>query len=228
MDSDYATWIAVLTVSGVFGVGMIGRVLWKSCTRAPCLTECFSHFNQMPRVPDASSVTRYRRVNATIPAPLGDGVHSAILRSSQVGQTISPSTSTLTAPIWRGRQFAATRYITGGSSSPPEFVFILKTIPDTNDPGDGFFGFRVVPAVYVFSKTDANGQDASAFLSAMSTATTFTITVQSGSGQGAEIWTIDGTPTDEGTHWLFPYAFPPIGPGIVLEVGDHVVLTYTV
>ena len=225
MDNDYVAWIAVLTVSGAFGVGVIGWVLWKSCTRAPCLTECFFPFNQMPRVPDASSVTRYHRVNA---APLRDGVRSAILRSSQVGQTISPSTSTLAAPIWRGRQFAATRYITGGSSSPPEFVFILKNIPDTNDPGDGFFGFQVVPAVFVFSKTDANGRDASAFLSAMSTATTFTITVQSGSGQGAEIWTIDGTPTDEGTHWLFPYAFPPIGPGIVLEVGDHVVLTYTV
>jgi hypothetical protein len=107
-------------------------------------------------------------------------------------------------------------------------VFTLKSIPDTNDPGNGFFGFRVSPAVFVFSKTDANGQDASAFLSAMSTATTFTTTVQSGSGSGTDIWPINGTPTDEGTHWLFPYGFPPIGPGIILNVGDRVVLTYTV
>jgi hypothetical protein len=34
MDNDYATWIAVLTVSGAFGVGVIGWVLWKSCTPA--------------------------------------------------------------------------------------------------------------------------------------------------------------------------------------------------
>jgi len=193
----------------------------------------------MPRVPDASSVTRFHRVNATVPAdpvkksrtfvaPLRDGFQSAILRSSQEGQTISPSRSTLLAPIWRGRQFAATRYITGGSPSPPEFVFVLKNIPDTNDPGDGFFGFRISPDVFVFSTTDANGQDASAFLSAMSTATTFTITVQSGSGQGTDIWPINGTPTNEGTHWLFPYGFPPIGPGIILNVGDRVVITYTV
>lgn len=193
----------------------------------------------MPRTPDASTVTRFRRVNATTTtdpvkksrtfvAPLRDGIQTSIIRSSQEGQTISPSTSTLSAPSWKGRQFAATRYITGGSSSPPEFVFIMKNIPDTNDPGNGFFGFRVSPSVFVFSKTDANGQDASAFLSAMSTATTFTLTVQSGSGNGTDIWTINGTPTDEGTHWLFPYAFPPIGPGIILNYGDSVVLTYTV
>lgn len=196
----------------------------------------------MPRVPDASSVTRFHRINATVPAdpvkksrtfvaPLRDGVQSAILRSSQVGQTISPSTSRLSAPSWKGRQFAATRYITGGeSSSPVEFVFILKDIPDTNDPGNGFFGFRVSPAVFVFSKTDANGQDATAFLSAMSTATTFTLTFQSGkvTSFGAIIWTIDGTPTDEGKHWLFPYAFPPSGPGGSFDVGDRIVLTYTV
>jgi hypothetical protein len=63
-------------------------------------------------------------------------------------------------------------------------------------------------------------------LSAMSTATTFTIATPTGSG--IFIWTIDGTPTDEGTHWLFPYAFPPGGPGGVLDVGDRVALTYTV
>jgi len=191
----------------------------------------------MPRVPDASSVTRFHRVNATGPAdpvkksrtfvaPLRDGVQSALLRASHVGQTISPSRSTLVAPSWKGRQFAATRYITGGSSSPVEFVFNLKNIPDTNDPGTGFFGYRVLPAVFVFSKTDATGQDASAFLSAMSTATTFTITNQTGSG--VFLWTIDGTPTDEGTHWLFPYAFPPGGPGGSLDYGDRASLTYSI
>jgi hypothetical protein len=190
----------------------------------------------MPRVPDASMATRVIKATATtvndpvkksrtFVAPLRDGFQSAILRSSQEGQRMSPSTSTLSAPSWRGRQFATTRYITGGRSSPSEFVFTLKNIPDTNDPGSGFFGFRVSPAVYVFSKTDANGQDASAFLSAMSTATTFTITNQTSSG--IFIWTIDGTPTDEGTHWLFPYAFPPGGPGGSADYGDRVVLTYT-
>jgi hypothetical protein len=187
----------------------------------------------MPRTPDASTVTRFRRVNATVPADpvkrsrtfvavLRDGAQSAVLRSSQEGQTISPSSSKLSAPSWRGRQFAATRYITGGSS---EFIFILKNIPDTNDPGTGFFGFRIVPAVHVFSKTDANGQDASAFLTAMSTATTFTLTNQS-RPEGTFIYTIDGTPTDEGTHWIFPNIFPPSGPGGVLDVGDSVLITY--
>jgi hypothetical protein len=34
MDNDYATWIAVLTIGGAFGVGVIGWVLWKSCRPA--------------------------------------------------------------------------------------------------------------------------------------------------------------------------------------------------
>jgi len=32
MDNDYAAWITVLTISGVFGVSVIGWVFWKSCT----------------------------------------------------------------------------------------------------------------------------------------------------------------------------------------------------
>jgi len=190
----------------------------------------------MPRVPDASMVTSVVRARASVLSDPEKKSRTFVPRLpiGYVGSQLTASDvqrysigTLLRQPTWKGRQFAATRYITGGSSSPPDFVFILKNIPDTNDPGNGFFGFRISPAVFVFSKTDANGQDASAFLSAMSTATTFTITIQSGSGQGADIWTINGTPTDEGTHWLFPYAFPPIGPGIILNVGDHVVLTYT-
>jgi hypothetical protein len=34
MDNDYAAWITVLTISGVFGVSVIGWVLWKSCRPA--------------------------------------------------------------------------------------------------------------------------------------------------------------------------------------------------
>lgn len=140
---------------------------------------------------------------------------------------MSPSTSTLSAPSWKGRQFATARYITGNTtSSPSEFVFILKTLSNTNDPGNGFVGFQVFPSVYVFSKTDANGYNASAFLSAMSTATSFTITNQTKTG--IFIWTIDGTPTDEGTHWVFPYASPPGGSGGSADTGDRLVLTYTV
>lgn len=116
-------------------------------------------------------------------------------------------------------------YITG-QIPPIDFVFILKNLPDTGNPGAGFSGFRIVPAVYIFSKTDANGRDASAFLSAMSSATAFTTTTET-VGRGAFIWTIDGTPTDEGTHWIFPVVLPPGGEGVA-DVGDRLILTYSV
>ena len=69
----------------------------------------------MPSVPDASSVTRFRRVNATVNtdpvkksavflAPLKN-VIPPMTRTSDVGEDISPVNSLLRAPIWKSPQF---------------------------------------------------------------------------------------------------------------------------
>lgn len=70
----------------------------------------------MPRTPDASLVTQFRRVNATVPndpekksrtfeAPLKQGYLSAVLRSTQEGQGIVFSQSVLAIPQWKSPQF---------------------------------------------------------------------------------------------------------------------------
>lgn len=70
----------------------------------------------MPHTPDASFVTQFRRVNATVPndpvkksrtfeAPLKQGYLSAVLRSTQEGQTIVKSQSVLAIPQWKSPQF---------------------------------------------------------------------------------------------------------------------------
>jgi hypothetical protein len=69
----------------------------------------------MPNVPDASSVTRFRRVNSTsltdptiksavFQAPLKN-VINPVLRASDVGQDISPTRRVLSIPPWRSPQF---------------------------------------------------------------------------------------------------------------------------
>lgn len=70
----------------------------------------------MPRTPDASSVTTFVRVNATVPqdptkksrtfaAPIKQGFLSATLRSTQEGQSIVSSQSVLRLPAWKSPQF---------------------------------------------------------------------------------------------------------------------------
>lgn len=70
----------------------------------------------MPYVPDASSVTRFRRAEATVvPDPVKDsrtflavtkgGYQSAILRASDVGMDIVWSQSVLAIPPWKSPQF---------------------------------------------------------------------------------------------------------------------------
>jgi len=69
----------------------------------------------MPSVPDASSVTRFRRVAATnttdptiksavFVAPLKN-VITPVVRASDVGQDISPTQSVLGIPPWKSPQF---------------------------------------------------------------------------------------------------------------------------
>lgn len=70
----------------------------------------------MPRTPDASSVTTYRRVNATITAdpekksrtfvaPTKQGYLAATTRSTQESQSISRSQSVLRVPLWKTFDF---------------------------------------------------------------------------------------------------------------------------
>lgn len=70
----------------------------------------------MPRTPDASFVTQFVRVNATVPndpekksrtfvAPIKQGYQSAILRATQEGQEMVFSQSVLSLPQWKSPQF---------------------------------------------------------------------------------------------------------------------------
>lgn len=77
----------------------------------------------MPRTPDASLVTTFRRVNATVPtapvkksasfdAPLKQGVLIATTRSTQEAQSISRSQSVLALPAWKSPQFNGRFFVT--------------------------------------------------------------------------------------------------------------------
>jgi hypothetical protein len=68
----------------------------------------------MPRTPDASFVTQYRRIGATVTvdptiksrtfvAPIKP--LSAVLRATQEGQSISYSQSVLSIPEWKSPRF---------------------------------------------------------------------------------------------------------------------------
>ena len=70
----------------------------------------------MPRTPDASSVTTFRRVNATVntdpekksasfAAPIKQGFLIATTRSTQEAQSISLGQSVLGIPAWKSPQF---------------------------------------------------------------------------------------------------------------------------
>ena len=70
----------------------------------------------MPRTPDASTVTSFRRVNSTVTAdpekksrtfvaPTKQGYLSATLRSTQEAQSIVRSQSVLALPAWKSPQF---------------------------------------------------------------------------------------------------------------------------
>lgn len=67
----------------------------------------------MPQVPDASTVTQFRRARATIPSDptiksrtylyvTKDGYQTSLLRASQVSL---PSQTVLSVPPWRSPQF---------------------------------------------------------------------------------------------------------------------------
>lgn len=70
----------------------------------------------MPRTPDASMVTTFVRVNATVPtapekksasfdAPLKQGYLASVLRATLEGKSIVYSQSVLALPSWKSPQF---------------------------------------------------------------------------------------------------------------------------
>lgn len=70
----------------------------------------------MPRVPDASMVTTFARLNATtIADPVKksrtfvavqkEGLQLSTIRASDVGSTITPSRTVLAIPVWKSPQF---------------------------------------------------------------------------------------------------------------------------
>lgn len=70
----------------------------------------------MPRTPDASTVTTFRRVNATVPAdptiksrtfvaPIKQGYLISTLRATQEGQSVVSSQSVLALPVWKSPRF---------------------------------------------------------------------------------------------------------------------------
>ena len=70
----------------------------------------------MPKTPDASFVTQFRRVNATVNndpekksrtfvSPTKDGYLTAVLRTTQEGQAIVYSQSLLALPSWKSPRF---------------------------------------------------------------------------------------------------------------------------
>lgn len=70
----------------------------------------------MPRTPDASTVTTFRRVagtvnadpekkSATFVAPIKQGYLSSVLRATQEGQSIVQSQSVLSLPAWKSPRF---------------------------------------------------------------------------------------------------------------------------
>ena len=70
----------------------------------------------MPRTPDASSVTTFRRVNATITtdpvkksrtfvAPTKQGYLTATTRATQEAQSIARTQSVLAVPVWKSPFF---------------------------------------------------------------------------------------------------------------------------
>ena len=70
----------------------------------------------MPRVPDASSVTTVRRVNATAPAdpiiksrtfvaPIKQGFLISVLRATDEGRSMDPTKTVLALPEWKSPRF---------------------------------------------------------------------------------------------------------------------------
>lgn len=141
----------------------------------------------MPRTPDASSVTRFKRVSTntvsgpsarsrSFEAPTQPGLLSSLVRTSDEGRQITPTRSFLMAPTWKAPQRALTRYLTGGGcvTEARRYRAVVGITTLTEDPTNGGFGFAQVGGLLyvIISKIDENSRDASNFVSSLSTAST--------------------------------------------------------
>lgn len=134
-------------------------------------------------------ITQFRRVNATstrdptvksrtFVAPLKQGFLSSLVSASQEGQSITPTRSVLSNPVWRAPQRAATQFITG----PGEPSCVAEIRPyhavtgfvEIADPTGGGFGFFVTGGLFylLISKIDENASDATLFVTKLATAST--------------------------------------------------------
>lgn len=87
---------------------------------------------------------------------------------------------------------------------PAPFIFILKFAGSLGNPGSGNIGLYYGDSSYTYalvSETDADGRDASSFLSGLTGATTIAITNQT--QFGVATFGIS-SPSDQGTYWSIP------------------------
>jgi hypothetical protein len=164
----------------------------------------------MPRVPDASMMTRVIKAGASIAAapvkksssfaaPTQGGYIGAMLRTSEVQRYRVGSV--LANPTWKSLQRPKTRFLEG---SGPVGYYVYKSIEDDNDPGNGYIGVATASPndVLVVSVVDRNGQDISEFVAAVAAASRITLTTST----QTIVLTRPAAATSYGTHYSIPVA----------------------
>lgn len=162
----------------------------------------------MPRVPDASMMTRAIKAGASIPAapvkksssfaaPPPGGYIGAMLRTSEVQRYRVGSL--LANPSWKGLQRPMTRFLEG---TAPVGYYVFKSVEDDTDPGNGYLGVAVATPndVLVVSIVDRNGRTNSEFVTAVAAASRITLTTST----QAIVLTRTAAATDSGTHYVIP------------------------
>ncbi len=161
----------------------------------------------MPRVPDASMMTRAIKAGASIPAPVKKsasftppaqgGYLTALIRTSEVQRYRVGSL--LANPTWKSLQRPKTRFLEG---TAPVGYYIYKSIEDDSDPGNGYIGVAIASPndVLVVSVVDRNGQDISEFVAAVAAASHITLTTST----QVVVLTRTDVATNYGTHYSLP------------------------
>ena len=182
----------------------------------------------MPRVPDASMMTRVIKAGASTPtapvkksssfaAPPQGGYIGAMIRTSEVQRYRIGSL--LANPTWKGLQRPRTRYL--GTDRPVGY-YVYKSIEDDSDPGNGYIGIATASPndVLVLSITDGNGRNISAFVAAAAASSLITLTTSS----RVVVLTRTALATNYGTH----YSIPVTGytPGSI-TAGEQVTMSYS-
>jgi hypothetical protein len=162
----------------------------------------------MPRVPDASMMTRAIKAGASIPAapvkksssfaaPAQGSYINAMLRTSEVQRYRVGSL--LANPTWKSLQRPKTRFLEG---SRPAGYYVYKSIEDDTDPGNGYIGVATASPndVLVVSIVDRNGQTISEFVAGAAVSTQITLTTST----QVVVLTRTAVATNSGTHYSIP------------------------